>query len=221
MSQRLIGSQAPLPAPPAGDTIDHASGTSMRTVRRAAAIAAASSLLGACGNSSSNPTTPGDIATVIVAGTPPPAGTASQFIAIAVHSGGVNEMVTSRAAWRSSNTAIATVNMSGIVLGRRIVTRIDRGQRASGQLRDDNALVDVKRRRDRRFHARPRDAVSGDWIRRGAIARRKLYDADALRRHGDGDDAQLDPVDELRTAGALRPVRLAGTTAIGELLVTT
>ena len=89
----------------------------MGNLRCVVAVAAASTAFSACGHSSSNPTTPSNVASVIVAGTPPAPGTSSQFTAIAVHTGGLNETVTSRAIWRSSNASIATVNSTGVVTG--------------------------------------------------------------------------------------------------------
>jgi len=55
------------------------------------------------------------IKSLIVAGTPPAIGAVSQFTAVAVRQDGTSDVVTAQAAWRSSNTAIATVSGDGIV----------------------------------------------------------------------------------------------------------
>lgn len=66
--------------------------------------------------SPASPTAPGTtVARVIVAGTPPPIGTSSQFTAIAVLPDGSNQTVTSQAVWRSSNASVATVTSGGMV----------------------------------------------------------------------------------------------------------
>jgi len=85
---------------------------SQRTIVATACIAlwyAAS----ACSPSSPSDSTP--VATLIVAGTPPPLGTSSQFAAIAVRQDGSSQPVTEQATWRSSNTAVATVSAGGMV----------------------------------------------------------------------------------------------------------
>lgn len=73
----------------------------------------------ACGsNNSSTPTTPAATVTqVAVAGTAPSVGLTAQFTATATMSNGVNQNVTSQAAWQSSNPAIATVTSAGVVTG--------------------------------------------------------------------------------------------------------
>src|SRR5436309_10732862 len=66
--------------------------------------------------SPSAPSTSGvPVASLIVAGTPPTIGTSSQFAAIATRSDGTSQAVTSQAAWRSSNTPVATVTSGGLV----------------------------------------------------------------------------------------------------------
>jgi hypothetical protein len=52
---------------------------------------------------------------VTVVGTPPTAGTSSQFTALAVLADGSTATVTSTAAWNSSNIAVATVTSGGMV----------------------------------------------------------------------------------------------------------
>src|SRR5262245_27182244 len=79
----------------------------------AAALACAS-----CGRLLSDPDST-TIKSLIVAGTPPPIGSSSQFTAVAVRADGTSDAVTSQAVWRSSNTAVATVGGDGVVLGAR------------------------------------------------------------------------------------------------------
>jgi hypothetical protein len=102
----------------------------MRNLRLAIA-ATASIALSSCAGSSSSPTAPSTdtsttaivttataVVRIIVAGTPPPLGTSSQFTAIAVLTDGSSQTVTSQATWLSSNTSVATVSGSGMVSAR-------------------------------------------------------------------------------------------------------
>jgi len=67
-----------------------------------------------CGHLVSDPDTT-TVKSLIVAGTPPPVGTSSQFTAVAVRADGSTDAVTAQAMWRSSNTAVATVSGNGMV----------------------------------------------------------------------------------------------------------
>ena len=58
-----------------------------------------------------------DVASIIVAGTPPAVGASSQFTALGIKTDGSSVAVTSQVTWRSSNIAIATVTSSGLVTG--------------------------------------------------------------------------------------------------------
>lgn len=84
-------------------------------------VAAAAVALSGCDNSSSSPSEPSttpqlaNVASVIVAGTPPAVGSTSQFTAIAVGADGTSVPVTSQATWSSSDTSIATVSSGGVV----------------------------------------------------------------------------------------------------------
>jgi hypothetical protein len=102
----------------------------MRNLRLAIA-ATASIALSSCAGSSSSPSAPSPVTSttaivttttavvrIIVAGTPPPLGTSSQFTAIAVLTDGSSQTVTSQATWLSSNTSVATVSGSGMVSAR-------------------------------------------------------------------------------------------------------
>jgi hypothetical protein len=84
-------------------------------VRHVIILAAALALTG-CGHLLSDPDTT-TVKSLIVAGTPPAVGTSSQFTAVAVRTDGASDPVTAQAAWRSSNTAVATVSPNGVVLG--------------------------------------------------------------------------------------------------------
>jgi Carboxypeptidase regulatory-like domain/Bacterial Ig-like domain (group 2) len=57
----------------------------------------------------------GSVKSLIVAGTPPVIGESSPFAAMAVHPDGTSTAVTAEAAWRSSNTAVASVSADGTV----------------------------------------------------------------------------------------------------------
>jgi hypothetical protein len=76
-------------------------------------IAAAVALAG-CGKS---PLTPEEASfkSLVVVGTPPPVGGSSQFTALALHTDGTSETVTSHVTWTSSNPAVATVSGDGMV----------------------------------------------------------------------------------------------------------
>jgi hypothetical protein len=76
-------------------------------------LAAAVGIAG-CGGS---PSGPDDVKSVIVVGTPPAVGVSTQFTALAVHSNGSSETATTQATWKSSNTAVATVNGDVTVTG--------------------------------------------------------------------------------------------------------
>jgi len=87
-------------------------------VRPCVALVMATALAG-CG---SQPTAPGQnppatVQSVAVNGTAPAVGATAQFTAVASMTGGTTQTVTTQAAWSSSNTAIATVNGSGVVTG--------------------------------------------------------------------------------------------------------
>jgi hypothetical protein len=71
--------------------------------------------LAACG-SKSTPVAPATVASVAVNGTAPRVGASAQFSATATFSDGTTQIVTSQAAWISSNTSVATV-AAGTVAG--------------------------------------------------------------------------------------------------------
>jgi carboxypeptidase family protein/Big-like domain-containing protein len=77
-------------------------------------ILAAALAFASCGRLLSDPDTT-TVKSLIVAGTPPTVGTSSQFTAVAVRTDGTTDGVTAQAAWRSSNTAVATVSSNGVV----------------------------------------------------------------------------------------------------------
>ena len=64
--------------------------------------------LAACG-SKSTPVAPATVASVAVTGTAPRVGASAPFSATATFSDGTTQIVTSQAAWISSNTSVATV----------------------------------------------------------------------------------------------------------------
>jgi lipopolysaccharide export system protein LptA len=77
-------------------------------------------MIAGCDNN--QPTTPGPnppatVQSVAVSGTAPVVGATAQFAAVATMTGGTTQTVTGQATWSSSNTAIATVNASGMVTG--------------------------------------------------------------------------------------------------------
>jgi hypothetical protein len=78
-------------------------------------------MIAGCDNN--QPTTPGPnppaatVQSVAVSGTAPAVGATAQFTAVATMTGGTTQTVTGQATWSSSNTAIATVNASGMVTG--------------------------------------------------------------------------------------------------------
>lgn len=78
-----------------------------------ALVAVLAGLMAAC-NSTTSPST---VASVVVAGTPPAAGSNAQFSAMATLSDGTTQDVTSTSTWTSSNTAVATVSSTGVVSG--------------------------------------------------------------------------------------------------------
>jgi trimeric autotransporter adhesin len=82
-------------------------------VRHVIILAAALTFTG-CGRLLSDPDTT-TLKSLVVAGTPPAVGTSSQFTAVAVRTDGTSDPVTAQAAWRSSNTAVATVSSGGVV----------------------------------------------------------------------------------------------------------
>lgn len=102
----------------------------MRHLRLAVAATVLTALSGCAGSSSSppapsSPSAPSStvapttaVVKIIVAGTPPPPGTSSQFTAIAVLNDGSSQTVTSLASWLSSTTSVATVSGSGLVAAR-------------------------------------------------------------------------------------------------------
>ena len=67
----------------------------------------------ACGST----TSPSTVSTVAVTGTVPTVGGTSQLAATATLTTGTTQDVTSQATWQSSNTAVATVNATGLVTG--------------------------------------------------------------------------------------------------------
>jgi Big-like domain-containing protein len=67
----------------------------------------------ACGSS----TSPSTVSSVAVTGAVPAVGGTSQMVATATLSGGTTQDVTTQATWQSSNTAVATVNASGLATG--------------------------------------------------------------------------------------------------------
>jgi carboxypeptidase family protein/Big-like domain-containing protein len=83
-------------------------------VRPLALLLAASLSLPGCGRLLSAPDAAG-VKSLLVAGTPPTAGTSAQFTAVAVRGDGTSDAVTTQAMWRSSNTAVATVSSAGVV----------------------------------------------------------------------------------------------------------
>jgi len=76
-------------------------------------IVAAVAVVG-CGKS---PAGPDAVKSLIVVGTPPAIGRASQFTALTVHNDGTTEPVTSGLTWISSNPAVAVVKDDGTVTG--------------------------------------------------------------------------------------------------------
>jgi hypothetical protein len=77
-------------------------------------ILVAAATIAGCGGS---PSGPDGVQSLIVVGTPPSVGAASQFSALAVHADGTTAPVTAPVAWRSSNAAVATVTDAGMVRG--------------------------------------------------------------------------------------------------------
>ena len=64
---------------------------------------------------STSPSSPSTVSAVVVTGTAPGAGSASQFVAMATLSDGSTQDVTSVATWSSSNASVATVSSTGLV----------------------------------------------------------------------------------------------------------
>jgi hypothetical protein len=76
-------------------------------------VFAAALVAAACGT----PTSATTVSTVVVSGGVPGVGGSSQFSAVATLSGGTSQDVTGAATWASSNTAVATVSGTGLVVG--------------------------------------------------------------------------------------------------------
>jgi len=87
-----------------------------RRIQRAGSSTVAA-LLVAFSVSCSSSTSPGSIASVAVAGTPPAVGGTSQFTATATLADGTTQDVTTLATWSSSNSSDATVSPTGVVAG--------------------------------------------------------------------------------------------------------
>jgi len=76
-------------------------------------VVAAAMFAVACGSS----TSPSTVSMVAVTGTVSAVGATSQFVATATLSTGTTQDVTGQSTWQSSNTAVATVNPTGLVTG--------------------------------------------------------------------------------------------------------
>jgi uncharacterized protein YjdB len=77
------------------------------------AVVVASMFAVACGSS----TSPSTVSTVAVTGAMPAVGGTAQMVATATLTTGTTQDVTAQATWQSSNTAVATVNSTGLVTG--------------------------------------------------------------------------------------------------------
>jgi len=76
-------------------------------------VLAAALAAGACGS----PTSATTVSTVTVSGAVPAVGSSSQFSAVATLGGGATQDVTTSATWSTSNSAVATVSSTGLVVG--------------------------------------------------------------------------------------------------------
>ena len=63
----------------------------------------------------SQPSTPPAVVALSIEGSPAPVGERAQFVATAVLPNGTSQTVTTLATWQSSNQAVATVSMAGLV----------------------------------------------------------------------------------------------------------
>jgi hypothetical protein len=81
-----------------------------------ALIAPAAAALAACGGTPAASSTV-TVFSVTVSGSAPSVGATAQFSATAVVAGGADQLVTTQAAWTSSNAAVATVSGTGVVAG--------------------------------------------------------------------------------------------------------
>jgi hypothetical protein len=75
---------------------------------------AAGMTLSACGTSPTSATT---VSSVTVSGGIPGVGASSQFSAVATLPSGATQDVTTSATWTTSNTGVATVSTTGLVIG--------------------------------------------------------------------------------------------------------